>query len=73
MASSVITHEISRQVNQLPFELQQKVLQFAQNLVVNPPKRKGVEGKELIHFAGVIKPDDIHAMSKAIEAGCERT
>lgn len=76
MATSVITHEISKQVNQLPFELQQKVLHFAQNLAVHSPKVKGVmigiKGKELTRFAGIIKSEDIQAMSKAIESCCEK-
>ncbi len=74
MTSSVITYEIGKQMNQLPFEPQQKVLNFAQNLVVHSHKGKGVgvEGNKLIRFAGSIKSDDIQAMSKAIESGCEK-
>ena len=76
MTTSVITHEISKQINQLPVELQQKVLHFAQNLAVHSPKvkrmRVGIEGKELTRFASIIKSDEIQVMSKAIESGCEK-
>lgn len=67
MATSVITREINKQVNQLPFELQQKVLHFAQNSAVHSPKVEGtivgIEGKKLTRFAGIIKLKDIQAMS----------
>ena len=68
--ASTITQQIIRQLDQLPFELQRRVLDFAQALVLSLPK--GVPGKQLLRFAGAIGPDDIQAMSQAIEAGCEK-
>lgn len=68
--ASAITQQIIKQLDQLPFELQRRVLDFTQALVLSLPK--GVAGKQLLHFAGVIRPDDIQAMSQAIEAGCEK-
>jgi len=70
MTGTVITQEIIRQVGKLPYESQQRVLGFAQALAVHSPK--GVEGKHLVRFAGSIRSGDLKAMSKAIEAGCEK-
>ena len=70
MTGTVITQEIIRQVGKLPYRSQQKVLGFARELDVNSPK--GVEGKNLVRFAGSIKSDDLKEMSKVIEEGCEK-
>ncbi|MFQ5854861.1 MAG: hypothetical protein ACE5LU_04355 [Anaerolineae bacterium] len=70
MTHSVITQQIIRQVDQLPLELQRRILDFAQALALSLPK--GTPGKQLLRFAGIIEPDDIEAMSQAIEAGCEK-
>jgi uncharacterized metal-binding protein len=35
-------------------------------------RQKGVPGKQLLLFAGTINSDDLHAVSDAIEAECER-
>jgi hypothetical protein len=53
-----------------PLELQRKVLEFTQALALSLPK--GVPGKQLLRFAGVIEADDTRVMSQAIEEGCER-
>ncbi|MBT9166242.1 MAG: hypothetical protein DDT25_00925 [Chloroflexi bacterium] len=68
--SSVIVQQIMKHIDQLPLDLQQRVLDFTQALV--PSASQGVPGKQLAHFAGLIELDDIQAMSRAIEAGCER-
>ena len=70
MGNSIIAKQIIRQLDQLPLDLQQQVLNFTQELALSLPK--GVPGKQLLHFTGLIEPDDIQAMSQAIEAGCER-
>lgn len=70
MTHSGITKQIIRQVGQHPLEFQQKVLEYAQALV--PSLTKGTPGKQLLRFAGIIEPDDIQAMTKAIEVGCEK-
>jgi len=53
----------------LPYELQRRVLDFAQALALSAPK--GVPGKRLLAFAGAIPPDDVQEMARAIEVGCE--
>jgi len=65
-----ITQQIVKQLDQLPFELQRRVLDFTRALVLSLPR--GVPGKQLLRFAGTIGLDDIQAMSQAIEAGCEK-
>jgi hypothetical protein len=68
MTNSSIKVEIVEQLEHLPYELQRQVLDFARAL----SRPKGVLGKQLLHFAGTIKSDDLQAMSEAIEAECER-
>lgn len=70
MTDSTIKQEIVRQLDHLPLELQRRVLDFAQALVLSSPK--GVPGKQFLRFSGFLKEDDIQAMTQAIEAGCER-
>jgi hypothetical protein len=67
---TTIANQIIRELDQLPPELQRRVLDFAQALALSLPK--GVPGKELLRFAGSIAPEDIAAMEQAIQAGCEK-
>jgi hypothetical protein len=70
MINASVKGEIIEQLDALPYELQQRVLDFARALTPSAPK--GVPGKQLLHFAGLIQLDDLRAMAQAIEAGCER-
>jgi len=70
MTYSVVTKQIISQLDQLPFELQRQVLDFARSLTLSSPK--GTPGKQLLRFAGTIEPDDAQAMIQAIKNGCER-
>ena len=65
-----LKQRIIEQIDALPVELQQHVLDFARALT--KPVLKGIPGKSLLVFAGSIPEDDLQAMSDAIEAGCER-
>jgi len=73
-----IAEEIAEAVNNLPVELQKKVLDYALGLRSNSNEgieRKpvpGVPGKELLRLAGTISQEDAEAMLKAIEEECER-
>lgn len=67
---STIKQEVVRQLDQLPPELQRQVLDYAHSLAISFPK--GVKGKQLLSFSGIMETEDIQAMSEAIEAGCER-
>ena len=67
---STIKQDVVRQLDQLPPELQRQVLDFAHALAIS--FLKGVQGKQLLSFSGIMETEDIQAMSEAIEAGCER-
>lgn len=68
--ASTIKHELVKHLNHLTPELQRRVLDFAQALAQSFPK--GVAGKELLRFSGIMKDEDIQAMAQAIETGCEQ-
>ena len=67
---STIEHDVSKQLDNLSPDLQRQVLAFVQALAQSFPK--GVSGKKLLRFSGILKPEDIQAMNQAIEAECER-
>ncbi len=69
MVRSIIKEEIARQVDRLPIELQRRVLDFAQALVLS--STRGVPGKDLLRFAGTLDSKEAEAMVQAIAAGCE--
>ncbi len=69
MTDSSIKQEIAKQLDRLPPELQRRVLDFTQALILSLPK--GVSGKQLTRFAGILEAEDARAIAQAIEAGCE--
>ena len=68
--SAAIREKLLEQVDVLPYDLQRRVLDFAQALVMSAPK--GVPGKELLKFSGVISKEDARQMLEAVEEGCEK-
>ena len=62
--------EILSHLDSLPYDLQQKVLEFIRSLSSKLPT--GVSGKDLLRFAGKISKEDIKKMNESIEKGCER-
>jgi hypothetical protein len=70
MMTQTIEAEIREQLNQLPPEQQHQVLEFARSLV--KALIRGVPGKALLRFAGILDTDDLATMKQAIEEGCER-
>lgn len=65
-----IKEEIIEQLDKLPVRLQKRVLDFTQALILSIPK--GLSGKDLKKFVGIISPEDAKAIEKAIEEGCEQ-
>jgi hypothetical protein len=65
-----IKDDLIDQIENMPYELQIKVLDFAKQLQTG--KLKGVKGKDLMQFVGTIDEEDLDLMEKAIEEGCER-
>ncbi|HJQ67458.1 MAG TPA: hypothetical protein VKA70_00690 [Blastocatellia bacterium] len=68
MANQSLQKEILDHLNKLPIEQQRQVLDFTRTLA----KPVGKQGKELLHFAGGIDPEDLKLMSQAIEQDCEQ-
>jgi hypothetical protein len=65
-----IVEKVVEQLKALPQELQWRVLEFTRALAVSTPH--GISGIQLLHFAGVIPPDDVKIMRETIEQGCEQ-
>ena len=70
MTPPSVQQEISKELERLPIELQQRVLEYTRALGGTKPE--GQPGKELLRFAGLIDADTARTMLEAIEAGCER-
>ncbi len=65
-----IAAEVIDQVNALPEDQQQKVLDFIRSLATAKPPT--IQGRDLLRLAGTISPEDGAEMMQAIEEGCER-
>ncbi|EKD81098.1 MAG: hypothetical protein ACD_39C01981G0005 [uncultured bacterium] len=61
---------IAKQLEQLPEEMQKKVLKYVKSL--QKSGLNGVSGSQLAKFAGCISSEDLEIMKKEIESGCER-
>ncbi len=70
MFDSAIGDQVLKRLDQLPVELQQRVLDFADALTASSPR--GVSGKDLLPCAGVLSEDDAREISEAIQSGCEQ-
>jgi hypothetical protein len=62
--------QVMTQLAALPPDLQWRVLEFTQSLRRSTPH--GIQGRQLLRFAGTLSPDDAHQMRQEIEACCER-
>jgi hypothetical protein len=69
MNNSIII-KVVEQMETLPTDLQQQVLEFVQALKTST--RRGVPGRRLLRFAGSIPVDDLKLMEQAIATGCEQ-
>jgi hypothetical protein len=67
--SNAMIAEVVQQMENLPINLQQQVLDFIEKLTIS--SQRGVPGKRLLQFAGFIPPDDLKLMRQAIEQDCE--
>lgn len=65
-----IKQQIEERLDQLPYDMQKRVLDFADALVASEPK--GTRGIDLLHFSGTISPDDAEQMLAAVEEACEK-
>ena len=65
-----VRHEIARQVEALPPEMQEQVLRFVASLAGSVPK--GERGATLRQFSFSLAAVSAREMAQAIEEGCER-
>jgi hypothetical protein len=70
MMTKLKRREIIKRLDRLPFEIQIKILDLAE--AAAPSTQKGVSGKKLLRFAGILNADDVTDMTQAIENGCEK-
>jgi hypothetical protein len=68
--SNPIIAEVVEQMEYLPDNLQQQVLEFVYKL--KAATTPGISGKALLRFAGAIPLADLEQMSQAIERDCEQ-
>jgi hypothetical protein len=70
MMTKLKRREIIKRLDRLPFEIQIKILDLAEAAATS--SQKGVSGKKLLRFAGILNADDVNEMTQAIENGCEK-
>jgi hypothetical protein len=68
MSDAVIV-QVIQQMETLPANLQQQVLDYIKRLKA---WQRGVSGEKLLRFVGIIPPDDLQVMRQAIEDDCEQ-
>ncbi|HSH03406.1 MAG TPA: hypothetical protein VLL52_12870 [Anaerolineae bacterium] len=71
MSDSII-ERVVEQLQTLPEELQHEVLRFAQQLNLSPLPVVGLQGNDLLQFAGQIPSAEIAEMKLAIEEDCAK-
>ena len=70
MISLEIKKKLIEDLNNLPFDSQKKVQEFAHALLIT--QSRGKSGKEMIKFSGILKHDEAGELKKIIENGCEK-
>ena len=65
-----LKEEIVNEIGRLDYENQRRVLYFAKGLA--SASIKGVSGKRLLSFAGLMPREDLGAIERAIEEHCEK-
>ncbi len=70
MNNEIVSETVEQMAN-LPYHLQEKALKFIKELTL--PGKKGVPGRNLLKYAGVIPRDDLKTMSEVIENDCRKT
>lgn len=65
-----IERELSEQVRELPNHQQRRVLDFARSLAAEP-RNGNTTGQALLAHARAIHSNDLVAMTKAIDEGCD--
>ncbi|MCP4346915.1 MAG: hypothetical protein GY795_15480 [Desulfobacterales bacterium] len=68
--NSGIIMEATEQMATLPYDMQEQVLKFIKELKLSP--KRGVTGRNLLKYAGLISSDDLQVMSEVIRTDCGR-
>ena len=69
MKDTSVEKEILDEIHKLGKGQQAEVLEFVRSLA--KPAMTGTPGQTLLRFAGTIDREDLHRMTKAIQADCE--
>ncbi|HOV43228.1 MAG TPA: hypothetical protein PLE01_04845 [Syntrophothermus lipocalidus] len=70
MSTAEITEQILKELARLSPEAQLLVLNFARRL--GPFPQKGVPGRDLMRFSGVLSREEADEIERAVEEGCEK-
>jgi len=70
MYDAALREELLRHLDHLPPELQRQVLELSRAMARFTSR--GIPGKQMLRFSGVLNPEDARAIAKSIENGCER-
>ena len=70
MLNIKIKKKLIEDLNNLPFDSQKKVQEFAHALLIT--QNTGKSGKDMIKFSGIFSNDDAAELREIIETGCER-
>ena len=68
--NSEIISEATAQMANLPYNLQEKALDFIKKLTL--PDKSGVSGRNLLKYAGLIPLDDLNIMKDVIDNDCRK-
>ncbi len=71
MQQITVKQQIDRKLEVLPVDVQRKVLFYIDHLTESSIQR-GISGKKLAHFAGILSEEDAKELSHIIEEGCEK-
>lgn len=70
MVETSIERDFIEEIHKLDRQQQERVLEFARSLA--NVQSAGIPGKYLLGFAGTIDKEDLRAMARTIDKGCER-
>jgi len=70
MRDKTFREELLRHLEHLPPEVRREVLELSGAMARSAAR--GIPGKQLPRFSGIISPEDANAMEHIIEEGCER-
>jgi len=70
IAKEQLKDQLLEQFDNLSPEQQRRLVEYAQSLGASRPR--GVPGRDLLRFAGMIDADDLRRMAEAIDNDCEQ-